>query len=706
MNKTRSVDFYLVSFLLPVLILGLGPADVAYAQASDAEKLSSWVALNAPTGHEHLATGPLSRQLEGWSVDRNGNLLKTTGEGSPHRVVACGLDWNAHAITQITDDGYLRLHGIGRGTGHPMWDQALEGQQVRVLTRAGALIGVVGIANGHFSSQHSGETQVLTSDDLWLDVGASSADDVQSMGIQLLDPVIRSLPAWTYGEEVAGPGAGARVGCAAVIAAAETAQGPGRTTWVLSTQRVFGWVGLGGALVRLAPVDELILMSPGEAEQRNELLDTSPVAGLIPIANAVGISSFRQLAPQVQDAGALMERIEIAEANWLLSSLLAAVNSSNQNAAVWIGAPAPLPPVNEEPARLAAGRKGARLSEFASLLDRLAETPAVPEHEGPVRAIVLDEMPDWARKRAQIDDMGNVSVVVGPEGESTVIMAHMDEVGWAVETIDPDGTVHLDRRGGPVSSAWEGQPARLQLDVGTGAASAASIKEINGVFLTRSAPDEKHPVDVTAWFGMDAVELAAAGVQPGMGVTGYKEGYRIGRHRYASRALDDRAGTTALLMALKKLDPDSLNHRVVFAWSVQEEGGLHGAGALAEQFGASSRRIYSVDTFVSSDTPLESPHFAYAPLGAGPVLRSIENSGMAVPKELDRNRSIANDAGLDVQIGLTQGGTDGTKFTFWGAPNSGLSWPGRYSHSPAEVLDLRDLVTLTDLILAMAQAEP
>lgn len=52
--------------------------------------------------------------------------------------------------------------------------------------------------------------------------------------------------------------------------------------------------------------------------------------------------------------------------------------------------------------------------------------------------------------------------------------------------------------------------------------------------------------------------------------------------------------------------------------------------------------------------------------------------------------------------GLTQGGTDGTTFTFWGASNQGLSWPGRYSHSPGEVLDLRDLDALTRLIVAVA----
>jgi len=31
-----------------------------------------------------------------------------------------------------------------------------------------------------------------------------------------------------------------------------------------------------------------------------------------------------------------------------------------------------------------------------------------------------------------------------------------------------------------------------------------------------------------------------------------------------------------------------------------------------------------------------------------------------------------------------------------------LSWPGRYSHSPVEVLDLRDLQALEKLIYAIA----
>jgi putative aminopeptidase FrvX len=120
--------------------------------------------------------------------------------------------------------------------------------------------------------------------------------------------------------------------------------------------------------------------------------------------------------------------------------------------------------------------------------------------------------------------------------------------------------------------------------------------------------------------------------------------------------------------------------------------------------GASAQRIYSIDTFVSSETPLESPHFAFVKLGQGPVLRAIENGSISPPAVRARVVSAARAAGIPLQTGLTQGGTDGTAFTFYGAPNTGLSWPGRYSHTPAEVLDLRDVERLSLLISELAKA--
>ena len=693
--SSKAVSAFLLAFVF---------ATTLHAQDAELGSLASWIAIDAPTGHEYLATEAIQDEYAGWARDSYGNLTKLVGRGEPRRVVACALDSYSYAVSQITDAGYLRLHRIGSGSSHPLWDQAHEGQQLRILTRSGPVVGVTAVANGHFAAQHRNETAIITQNDLWLDVGAESATDVADMGIALLDPVLRHLPAWSYTNEVAGPRAGARVGCAALLAAAEAGVNgsAGSTKYLISVQQVFGWIGLGAGVSSDANPGELIVLGAGSTDFDNRIVD-----GLGTRADVVltgnGKAEIRLITPAVTDADALMERMSLASANQVLDAMIAAINPDAVRP-TWLAAPEQTAVLNNELSRWGASENTERMMEIEGLLDQVTQMSAVPGHEGPIRNAIYNAMPQWAKEIAQTDEMGNMWVEVGPAGQATVFLAHMDEVGYEVESIDSNGVVNLARLGGVVETAWEGQPALLQLDPFINIESQAEAHSLRGVFNTRSTPQEKRPDAVTSWFGMNRGQLEAAGVRVGMGVTGYKEGHRMGAFRYSSRSLDDRVGTTSLLFALRQIDPDALQNKVVFIWTVREEGGLRGAAAMAERLGSRTRRAYSIDTFVSSDTPLESPHFAFVPLGTGPVLRSIENASMATPYEFDRNRGIAEAAGIDAQIGLTQGSTDGTTFTIYGAPNAGLSWPGRYSHSPAEIADLRDVAELIDLIQAMAEA--
>ena len=50
---------------------------------------------------------------------------------------------------------------------------------------------------------------------------------------------------------------------------------------------------------------------------------------------------------------------------------------------------------------------------------------------------------------------------------------------------------------------------------------------------------------------------------------------------------------------------------------------------------------------------------------------------------------------------MTAGGTDGQAFLKYDIPSVPLSWPGRYSHSPVEVMDFRDMNNLVLLIKAI-----
>ena len=154
-------------------------------------------------------------------------------------------------------------------------------------------------------------------------------------------------------------------------------------------------------------------------------------------------------------------------------------------------------------------------------------------------------------------------------------------------------------------------------------------------------------------------------------------------------------------MALARLDPKAVKNRVTFVWSVEEETGLEGAAFIAdkERFDA----VFAVDTFVSSDTPVDSQRLAHAPLGKGAVLRGLDGRTLVTPDVIDRITALAGENSIPLQIGVTGGGTDASPFAAKGSIDVGLSWPGRYSHSPVEVMDRRDLEALTKLIVTLAQ---
>jgi len=178
---------------------------------------------------------------------------------------------------------------------------------------------------------------------------------------------------------------------------------------------------------------------------------------------------------------------------------------------------------------------------------------------------------------------------------------------------------------------------------------------------------------------------------------------RLAATRATGRSFDDRMGCAALILALRQLDRARLTHPVIFLFSTREEIGLEGAAVAARALGTTPRRVHAIDTFVSADSPLDPHNFAVAPLGAGAVARALDNSSVTPPAYVDSLVQVARARGITLQIGTTNGGNDGSTFTPYGVVDVPMGWPLRYSHSPAEVIDLKDLLSLADLVRAVAE---
>ena len=374
-------------------------------------------------------------------------------------------------------------------------------------------------------------------------------------------------------------------------------------------------------------------------------------------------------------------------------SASSALRSSAAASPAFPSSPTPASPISPGSGSLASER---RHGETAVSIGALVARYGVSGDEAAVRTVIAAQLPPWAHP--VVDWAGNLAVTAGTPragSDPLLFMAHMDEIGFRVGEVLPDGRLKLQARGGLYSSLWEGQAALVHGRRGP----VPALFEPRPGWLGAGRPS---PVaDLAAFLGAGGPrEVAALGVQAGAGVTMPKALLRLGRHRVTAGSLDDRAGAAVLLLALRRIDPSRLRRRVTFAWTTREETGFLGAAALAHGAGG-YRRVYPIDACPTSDSPRESRRTAYVPLGRGAVLPAAAPGALlARMRELGRRRGIA------LQVAAVPGGNDGIPFRDGDAAVAPLSWPCRYLHTPAEVADLRDLEALVDLVAALAGEAP
>ncbi len=349
---------------------------------------------------------------------------------------------------------------------------------------------------------------------------------------------------------------------------------------------------------------------------------------------------------------------------------------------------------------LASAVASAAQSKAWDILREIVLVPGVSGHEGPVSDFIQKALPSGIK--VERDAMHNVWFTVGSGKPHILFVAHSDELGWVVDKITPEGRVRVKPGGGILPQTVEARPVLVHTARGP----------VAGIVAPRPGYDERRPqtdvpeapfaaenFDIFLGIGNEA-EARSLGVAEGDPVTAKKIFTDFAPGLMATRAVDDRAGCAALLDAALRLKPDPFRGKTVtFAWDVQEETGLLGASELAKTI--KPDYVFAIDTFVSTDSPLESKRFAYLPVGQGAVLRAVDSSNVTPKTEIRRVLAIAKKRGIPIQVGNSRGGNDGSVFLAGGAVDIPLSWPGSYAHSLIEKIYRRDLEALADLILAI-----
>ena len=171
-----------------------------------------------------------------------------------------------------------------------------------------------------------------------------------------------------------------------------------------------------------------------------------------------------------------------------------------------------------------------------------------------------------------------------------------------------------------------------------------------------------------------------------------------------ARAFDNRIGTFAVAEALRQLSEhrNKLQSEVSAVSNIMEEVVLFGARQIAYSLKPDVALVVDVTHATDYPTVNKAQH-GDNKIGRGPTLT---HGGCNHPEVVFRLEKVAAQQKIDLQHEAmsASSGTD-TDVIFWtrgGIPSALVSLPNRYMHSPVELVSLKDLKKIPELLAGFA----
>ncbi len=339
-----------------------------------------------------------------------------------------------------------------------------------------------------------------------------------------------------------------------------------------------------------------------------------------------------------------------------------------------------------------------------SLLQELTEAHAVSGHEDEVRAIFVDEMGDCGELSS--DRNGSVFCETGGAGPRVLVAGHMDEVGFMVQNISPDGFIQFVGIGG----WWEHNLLSQRVEILT-----RGGEKIVGVVASRpphfmSAEQRRMVmsidqmfIDVGAESRRDAMETF--GISLGDPIAPVSKFTPLTREDYfMAKAFDNRVGMAGAIQAGQILSQSTHPNRLILCGTVQEEVGLRGAKTAAHFVKPDVAIV--LEGPPADDTPGFSRMDCQGRLGGGVQIRLFDPSAIANPRLARLAIETAQEEGIPHQVTVRRsGGTDAGSIHLAndGVPSIVLGVPARYIHSHNAIIDVNDYLHFVSLTVALVR---
>lgn len=339
-----------------------------------------------------------------------------------------------------------------------------------------------------------------------------------------------------------------------------------------------------------------------------------------------------------------------------------------------------------------------------NFLRALINTPSPSGHEARGQQVWLSYVKPFAEETFS-DAYGNCVAVLNKGGSPRLmIAAHADEIAMAVNFVDDDGFIYVRKLGGIDAAITKAQRVVIHAKSGPVKGVVANVAP----HLVKDEKEQKPPkihdlfIDIGARNRKETEKL----VRIGDPITLAGEFDLLRNDLAVARAFDNRIGTFAVAETLRLLkEPKSRMQVEVCAVSnVQEEVGLLGARQIAYSLKPDLALVIDVTHATDYPSVNKSEH-GDVKLGRGPV---ITHGGCNHPEIVARIETVANAKKIPLQHKAmsNNSGTD-TDAIFWtrgGIASALISLPNRYMHSPVEIVNLKDLEKIPELLAAFAQS--
>lgn len=349
--------------------------------------------------------------------------------------------------------------------------------------------------------------------------------------------------------------------------------------------------------------------------------------------------------------------------------------------------------------------------ELMSVLEQFMLIEGISGYENKIASAFKTYIEPFADE-VQADKAGNVIAKFSGTDENSqkvMIYAHMDSLGLVVRKIENCGLLQVDRLGGIPEKVLPALNVSVRTIDGSYVPGVIAVKAHHV-----TPPEEKYKVDLVTNLYIDIgasskEEVLNAGIHKGCPVV-YKPSFtRLFGTRVSGTTIDNRGGCAALIGIAEYLHTVRPKADVYLVGTVWEEYNLRGAMLAA-------RRIkpdfaICLDVVLAGDTP-ELAQKLDVEMGKGPVVvlynfhgRGTLNGTIAHDGLYKLALKCAKENNLPLQefsvLGML---TDNAYVQFENEYVACLDmgFPARYTHSPIEIADVKDIEDLATLVANMA----